>query len=255
MIWAIRQKLYLCGRKNMELLEKGYKSLDSVKVKNFDFGDFEIKVQFNPGRIISSSAKVDEKSIKERKCFLCYNNLPAEQRGILEGNNYLVLCNPFPIFREHFTLPNLEHLPQLIDDSFPKLLSFSKELSKYYIVFYNGPKCGASAPDHLHFQAGEKFFMPIDKEYDSIKKKFGTELYNNEDLKVFAVDNYLRRFISLESGNKQVLINAFEVFYNIYEKISSEGEEPMMNIISFYSDNSWRVINISPAKTQTVLLL
>lgn len=240
---ADKTKAMLMQQKQVwPLCSNGYKSLDSVEVRKFEYDGFNIKVQFNPGRIISSAAKVDEKSIKERKCFLCFNHLPEEQKGVLYKNNYLILCNPFPIFNEHFTLPNIEHLPQLIDDSFFILLDFSKDLGKYYTVFYNGPKCGASAPDHLHFQAGNKFFMPIDSEYESVITSLGTPLIEGKHLKVFAVEGYLRRFISIESANKEKIIKAFDVFYSILEKISSRGEEPMMNILSFYENNKWRVL-------------
>jgi len=240
---ADKTKALLMQQKQVwPLCSNGYKSLDSVEVRKFEYDGFNIKVQFNPGRIISSAAKVDEKSIKERKCFLCFNHLPEEQKGVLYKNNYLILCNPFPIFNEHFTLPNVEHLPQLIDDSFFTLLDFSKDLGKYYTVFYNGPKCGASAPDHLHFQAGNKFFMPIDSEYESVITSFGTPLIEGKHLQVFSVEGYLRRFISIESANKEKIIKAFDVFYSILEKISSRGEEPMMNILSFYENNKWRVL-------------
>jgi hypothetical protein len=240
---ADKTKALLMQQKTIwPLCSNGYKSLDSVEVRNFEFDGFNIKVQFNPGRIISSAAKVDDKSIKERKCFLCFNHLPEEQKGILYKNNYLILCNPFPIFNEHFTLPNVEHLPQLIDDSFSVFLDFSRDLGKYYTVFYNGPKCGASAPDHLHFQAGNKFFMPIDSEYENIISTLGIPLIEGKNLRVSAVEGYLRKFISLESENKYKIIKAFDVLYGILEKISSKGEEPMMNILSFYENNKWRVI-------------
>ena len=121
-----------------------------------------MKVQFNPGRYISTSAKVDEKSINDRKCFLCPANLPEEQKGILYEEEYLILGNPFPIFPEHFTIPNINHVPQQIKNNFPLMLKLTKDLSKHYVVLYNGPKCGASAPDHFHFQAGTKNFMPIE---------------------------------------------------------------------------------------------
>ncbi len=240
---ADKTKALLLQQKTVwSLCSNGYKSLDSVEVRNFEFDGFNIKVQFNPGRIISSAAKVDDKSIKERKCFLCFNHLPEEQKGILYKNNYLILCNPFPIFNEHFTLPNVEHLPQLIDDSFSAFLDFSRDLGKYYTVFYNGPKCGASAPDHLHFQAGNKFFMPIDSEYENVIHTLGTPLIEGKNLQVFSVEGYLRKFISLESGNKYKIIRAFDILYSILEKISSKGEEPMMNILSFYENNKWRII-------------
>ncbi|MEO8399869.1 MAG: DUF4922 domain-containing protein, partial [Ignavibacteriaceae bacterium] len=171
------KKLLELQIKSWSLAEKGYKSLESIQTKTFHFEGFDIKVQFNPGRIISSSAKVDEKSIKERECFLCIENLPIEQKGLLFNDEYLILVNPFPIFPEHFTLPNLKHIPQRIHsfsrkNPFSALLDFSKNLSKFYTVFYNGPNCGASAPDHLHFQAGLKNFIPIEADFHQLKKGY-----------------------------------------------------------------------------------
>ncbi|HEX2867026.1 MAG TPA: DUF4922 domain-containing protein [Ignavibacteriales bacterium] len=230
-------------KQTWELLSKGYNSLDGVEVKTFDFGHFKIKVQFNPGRITSSAAKVDEKSIKERKCFLCPANLPEPQKGIPYKNDYIVLCNPFPIFNEHFTLPKVSHVPQEIRSSFPDLLDFTKDLSRYYTVFYNGPKCGASAPDHLHFQAGDKSFMPIDGEYNEVKEKLGRKIVDCNDLQVFAVDGYLAKFISFESSNREALIEGFNRFYEAFQEVSgSQPEEPMMNILSFYEDGRWNVL-------------
>lgn len=225
-----------------ELCRNGYKSLDSVKVKSFDFDGFTVKVQFNPGRIVSSGAKVDPKSIKERKCFLCPANLPAGQKGLFWKNEYLILCNPFPIFPEHFTIPNLEHIPQSIENKFETMLDLTKDIGPRYAVFYNGPKCGASAPDHFHFQAGIKNFMPVDKEYDRIKTKLGSRIYAKGKLEVYAVDKYLRCIIGMESSEKRALNDMFSGFYSEYAKISAPEEEPMMNIITYYEDNAWKVI-------------
>jgi len=90
-----------------ELLRTGYETLQSVRTKVYEFEGFQIKVQFNAGRLISTAAKVDPTSIKERKCFLCPANLPPAQRGIPCDGELLVLCNPFPIFPEHFTISSL----------------------------------------------------------------------------------------------------------------------------------------------------
>lgn len=236
-------------KQTWELLSRGYKSLDGVEVKTFDFEHFKIKVQFNPGRITSSAAKVDEKSIKERKCFLCPDNLPEDQKGIPYKNDYIVLCNPFPIFNEHFTLPKVNHVPQEIKSSFPDLLDFTKDLSKYYTVFYNGPKCGASAPDHLHFQAGDKSFMPIDGEYTEVKEKLGRKIVDSKDLQVFAVDGYLAKFLSFESSSREAMIEGFNCFYEAFREVSGNtSEEPMMNILSFYEDGRWHVLVFPRAK-------
>ncbi len=230
-------------KKTWPQLTSGYESLNSIQVKTFQFDNFTIKVQFNPGRIVSSSAKVDAKSIKERKCFLCYDNLPAEQKGILYKNQYLILCNPFPIFPEHFTLPHIDHIPQSIKINFETLLDFSKDLSGRYTVFYNGPKCGASAPDHLHFQAGNKSFMPIDDDFHQLQNECGEVILENEELSVFGVDDGLRRFISIESSNKKEVIEAFNSLYDLYDALENKEEEPMMNILGFYEEEfGWRIL-------------
>ncbi|MHB1686280.1 MAG: DUF4922 domain-containing protein [Ignavibacteriaceae bacterium] len=236
--------------KSWQQLAEGYKSLEKVQTKEFQFDGFTLRVQFNPGRIVSTSAKVDEATIKERKCFLCEQNLPPEQKGILyrsrrDGfpDNFLILCNPFPIFPEHFTIPGLNHTPQTIKDSFEILLSLSKDLSSHYTVFYNGPKCGASAPDHLHFQAGNKFFMPVDKDYNYLKEKFGEKIFTKENINIYGVDDGLRRFISFESKDENAIKKFFNIFYSLYESVSGSSEEPKMNVLSFYDNEiGWRVI-------------
>ena len=156
---------------NWEQLAERYNSLKTVQAKYFEFDGFGINVQFNPNRIISSSAVVDEEALSKRDCFLCINNLPKAQKSILFDDDYLILANPYPIFPEHFTIANINHFPQRIADGFYAQLSLSKSMSKYFSVFYNGPKCGASAPDHFHFQAGSKNFMPIDNDYPVLNKK------------------------------------------------------------------------------------
>lgn len=222
-----------------ELAKNNYKGLESVKVKEFSFGGFSIKVQFNPSRIISTSAKVDAKSIQERKCFLCKENLPKEQTGIDYKNEYIILVNPFPIFPEHFTIPKVDHNPQRIKENFEDILDLSKDLQDRYAVFYNGPKCGASAPDHMHFQAGIKNFMPVDYEFESIQK---ITLSNSDNLKISYTENYLRNFISLESPDKYQITNAFNKVYDSIEQVEAKDDEPMMNVVASYQNDEWRII-------------
>lgn len=232
-----------------KLCRDNYEQLKNVKVKKFQFEGYSIKAQFNPGRIISTSAKVDPKSIQERKCFLCEQNLPAEQKGILYNGSYIILVNPYPIFPIHFTLTHTIHQPQRISDTFHDLLEFSKDLSKYFTVIYNGPRCGASAPDHLHFQAGNKFFIPIDDEADLISNEYGSHVIDNDNLLIQTVDDGLRKFILFESSERDLLIDSFTKFYNAYADLMKENQEPLMNIISFYDDEfGWRVIVFLRAK-------
>lgn len=227
---------------NWDQCKIGYATLDSVHVKSFQFEHCIIKVQFNPGRLISTSAKVDAKSITERKCFLCKDNLPIEQRALEYKDDFIILVNPFPIFPEHFTLPSLHHVNQNIEDSFSVLLDFSKDLSPDYTVFYNGPRCGASAPDHLHFQAGTKNFMTIDYEYGLIRERVGEKLLKSNSSKVYAINDGLRKMISFEGGSKSEIEKAFLIFYSAYKESSEQTEEPMMNIHGSYQDKQWRII-------------
>lgn len=231
-------------KQSWEQCSKGYQSLNSVIVRKFEFDGFDIKVQFNPGRLTSSSAKVDPKSIKERKCFLCIENLPDGQKGIHYNSHYLILCNPFPIFPEHFTIPSITHKPQAISGSFSDFLTLSKDISEKYIVFYNGPKCGASAPDHLHFQAGNTNFMPLVYEYASLKEKYGKPVLGGKDFEVIYLNDSLRKLIIIESSSLEKAEKTFSTLYEELEKISPPGQEPLMNIISFYEKDRWTVIVI-----------
>lgn len=245
---ALRQ-LFDIQKEEWSMLASGFKSLGTAKSKSFQFNGFKLKAQFNAGRIISTSAKVDPKSISERKCFLCVENLPIEQKGVLYNDKYIMLCNPFPIFPTHFTLTYKEHQPQRILDTFTDMLDLSKDISKYYTVIYNGPRCGASAPDHLHFQAGNKFFMPIDDEFQQIKNEYGQEIFEDENLSVFAIDDGLRKFISIESIDKELIEKTFNKFYLTYSGLMNEKLEPMINLVSFYEEESgWRIIIFLRAK-------
>jgi hypothetical protein len=224
------------------MLRNGASSLDSVQVRQIDFGSFSMKVQFNPGRIVSSAAKVDQKSIAERKCFLCEANLPAEQKGI-ETGDYVILCNPFPIFPEHFTIPHKQHIPQQIPRAFQAMLGLTRELGSRYSLFYNGPKCGASAPDHLHFQAGDFGFMTIDHTWQHLVKHHGAWIHQSGDGRIAKVDDGLRRFIVTESPDMSW---TEQQFARIFEAFSTHNptpeEEPMLNILTAYTENRWRVI-------------
>ncbi len=134
-----------------------YSALECVKVKQL--GSF--RVQFNPSRIVSTGAKVDAATIGKRPCFLCKKNRPECQQAIeWGGGRYEILVNPFPIFPHHFTIAATEHVSQRIDGRIGDMLRLAVDMPGY-TVFYNGAHCGASAPDHMHFQAVETSFLPI----------------------------------------------------------------------------------------------
>lgn len=218
--------------KNWKALEVSYNSLKNVRIKSFQFEGYVVKIQHNSGRVKSSTAKVDDKSIKERKCFLCIDNLYDEQKA-LKHEDFLILVNPFPILPEHYTIPHINHIPQSIKEWFGKMLLLSKDMQRDVII-YNGPKCGASAPDHLHFQAGTKFFMPLDDEFHSVKNEYGEVIAENDSLAVSAIDDGLRRFIAIETPENALAEKVFDNLYDIYTRVSKDEPEPMMNILSLY---------------------
>ena len=224
--------------KEWPLLRDNVAALASVQTREIPVDDFVLKVQFNPARLTSTAAKTDAKTIRERKCFLCAENRPPEQREVAFGENYLVLCNPFPIFPEHFTITHRAHRPQRIRDTFGDLLDLAAAMAPRYTVFYNGPKCGASAPDHLHFQAGDRGFMTIEGEYDRLK---GGPIARTSELAAFAPKSS-RPFIGFESSDRVAMRAAFDALYRNLNNVAPDPDEPMMNVLAWHEASTWRVI-------------
>lgn len=221
------------------LLGANWEKLDSVLVKTFSFEGFEIRVQFNPKRITSSAAKVDKGSIEKRPCFLCAENRPPEEDCVAFGEDYEILCNPFPIFRKHYTIARKSHLPQVIDPEFFRMLDMSRELPEL-VVFYNAPACGASAPDHMHFQAGNRGLMPIEEDLGNLADLYGKTLLTWNGFSLTAINDGLRRFLLLESREKKPLEDAF-VRISAFMRTLVSGDEPMLNILACY-DKGWQVL-------------
>ncbi|MEN8229273.1 MAG: DUF4922 domain-containing protein [Bacteroidota bacterium] len=216
-----------------------WEKLGAARLRKFDFDGFTIQVQFNPKRIVSSAAKVDKLSIEKRKCFLCTENRPPEEKSVWFGEDYEILCNPFPIFREHFTIAKSDHTPQEIEHEFFRFLDLSQELPDL-VMFYNAPSCGASAPDHMHFQAGNRGFMPLEDELGTIKQKYGNTMLHVPGLTVTAIEDGLRRFVLLESNDRASLNQLFQLILEFVRKLQ-QGEEPMINMLSYYRDG-WQIM-------------
>ena len=237
------ENLFYYQMKNWEMMKNNYESLKSVQTKSYLFDGFKIKVQFNPGRIKSTSAELNETAIKNRKCFLCLENLPEEQKGILLPGNFILLCNPFPIFDQHFTISSLTHQLQTIFENFENFIEISKLLSSKYTLIYNGPQCGASAPDHLHFQAGTKLEMPIEDDIQQLKNDFGKIIKEDETISVSFIDDRLRKIIFIESKDEAEIVKAFVKIYDSYNGLVNSKSEPMMNILCNYDETSgWSII-------------
>lgn len=218
-----------------------FEALATVKVKDLDVDGMHIKVQFNPARIVSSSAKVDAKSLKERKCFLCGANRPEVQRGIEWGpdEKYIVLINPFPIFPRHLTIPDQKHVDQLVADRIEDMMDLAAELDEY-TVFYNGPRCGASAPDHMHFQAGNSDFLTIAESLEGAELKTVAE---DGEATLAVVDTLPLKVFVIDAADHAA---GARLFRRLYDAIPvPEGEkEPMMNLLCFHTPAGERLVVI-----------
>jgi len=221
-----------------ELARRNYAGLKNVKTRKLAFDGFDILVQFNPERIRSTAAKVDTKSIEARPCFLCPKNLPKEQQGIQVLEKYLILVNPFPIFPEHLTIPHLDHIDQRIENKFGDMLELAKILNDF-TVFYNGPKCGASAPDHFHFQAGIKRFMPIERDFKKGLFFHYPKIVNG--VEVIKWTDYLRSIMTFSGRDKDHLNAVFAKLFDELKKLQPDEAEPMINILTSYENNRWNV--------------
>ena len=210
-----------------------FEALRDVRSKRLDVDGWQLGVQFNPARAVSSGAKVDAASIKARPCFLCEANRPEVQEGFRYkpyDNEYEVLVNPFPIFPHHLTIPSVKHEPQRIKGRVRDMLQIAEELQSH-TVFYNGPRCGASAPDHMHFQAGDLSLFNID-EY--ILGMDGQPIAHSENAELLLYDKGPLRFFTIICDPRH-LDEAEALFDRLYAAMPvPEGEEePMMNVLAY----------------------
>ncbi|MBA4406738.1 DUF4922 domain-containing protein [bacterium] len=241
--WAERCNKILEEQKGTwALLESNYQNLAKVQTREFSFDDFQVKIQFNPDRITFSPSDETTETIKTRKCNLCIDNLPAEQSGLNYNKHFVILTNPQPTFPEHFTISKKNHLAQTIIGNFAEFLEISRALGKFYTTFYDGPKCGSSVPDHMHFHAGTKQILPVEYEFEKLVGKLSRTVISNGKIEVRFFEEHLRYFISFESRDKGELLFAFKTFCNAFKKISLPHNEPFMNLISSYQEGIWRLL-------------
>ena len=221
--------------------KKRVAELDNVMVKPLDEN---ISVQFNPARIVSTGAKIDKKAIADRPCFLCDENRPADQISFETGTDFNALVNPFPILKNHFTFSFCEHKPQQILDHYAQFTQLLWSISPDYFIFYNGPLCGASAPDHAHFQGGLRGSVPIEKNWyrhihnaKFIKGTFSSCLYQITD---FACPAFA---IEASKGT------SFYLFEELYSALPlPEGQtEPAVNVMAWRNE-SHEIIIVFPRK-------
>ena len=191
----------------------------------------QLKLQWNPARIVSTGAKIDKKTLGERPCFLCDKNRPKEQMSKQIDEKFHLLVNPFPILPVHFTIPARKHQPQLIYKNYGEMHRFIS-LHSDLMVFYNGPKCGASAPDHLHFQAGTNGILPLQTNWQRLSRNLTDVISLNDEEKIAVVRDFLVPAFVIISKSAE---SDEALFRRLYKAMPQRGDEtePMMNIISW----------------------
>ena len=232
-------------------VSNNYAALHRVQLRDFNLNEHShIVLQFNPERRRSSGARIDAASIAARKCFLCSENQPVEQEAIEWGGRYKIQVNPYPIFPRHLTISALNHMPQAMEGRIDHMLSLAAQLPDF-VLFYNGPRCGASAPDHMHFQAGNKGFMPLCDELrnpalhfdqlDQLDLPDGTCRYTSE---------LGRRLFLITSASAEVAAHCYRLLLDAMGQAMEPGshDEPMHNILCWHDARLHRMVVFPRAK-------
>ena len=213
-----------------------YQDLRSVKTRELAVGASSIQVQWNPARIVSTGAKMDQKTLAERPCFLCEANRPKEQvkKRVLDGQ-WELLVNPFPILSQHFTIPSVKHQPQRILEMYGSIHKLLEEYPEL-MVFYNGPQCGASAPDHAHLQAGTSGLLPLQLSWQRLSRNLTMIISLNDDEYISQIDDYPCTALLIRSRSQY---GDEQLFRRLYEALPQTDPEPMMNIVAWRHDDEF----------------
>jgi len=217
-------------------LHDACENLKKSYIKEMHLSQLDVVLQHNPNRIKSSTSPVDKISIAQRPCFLCPGNLYPLQKGLLYQDAWFILNNPFPIFFDHLVVSRIRHTPQQIEAALPVMIRFVRDLGFTFCAFYNGPACGASAPDHLHFQACPEGTIPITQQiarlhqqkelgavFDCIEKRKGVSSFaGTADNRTF--------FISVADDGEMLHMRLRRVLEALKQRIPGD-DEPMVNLI------------------------
>jgi ATP adenylyltransferase/5',5'''-P-1,P-4-tetraphosphate phosphorylase II len=221
------------------MLRDGVAGLARVEYRGLRVRGSDVLAQFNPQRIVSTGAKVDAAAIKQRPCFLCAENLPPEERGIAFGADFVALYNPFPVLPRHLVITSRRHIPQAIEGNFGTLLDLALDLGGEFFVAYNGAACGASAPDHLHFQACERKSLPIIREVETWERR---SLSNDSGVETFTLKDYRLNALITRGNNRAALIEWFDRALRRLAEITGAESEPMINLVVTRDGGRWTVI-------------
>ncbi len=221
----------LQGQREMwELFRAGEQALAKIKTKVFHEGGSRVIVQANPGRRKSTLAKVDAESISGRRCFLCPESISPEERGIAFGD-LVILPNPYPVLPRHLTIPGREHVPQSLSGRVPAMLELARAMGAGMVVFYNGPLCGASAPDHFHFQACSSLGFPLLEELPQEGRQ--------------SIRSFGRSLLFCASDGPGEIVDFVETVLRL---LPHRDPEPPFNVLAIYGNGLFRTVICPRAK-------
>lgn len=214
-----------------DMARHNFRDLQGVQTRDLSVGEWQLTLQFNPARIVSTGAATDKAAISKRPCFLCRDNRPKEQLVKRFDDDFEILVNPYPILPVHFTIPALCHKPQGIKEHFAEMYHIL-DLYPDIMVFYNGPKCGASAPDHMHFQAGSCGVTPLQKSWPRLARNLTPVCSLDGEADISVVDEWFCPALLVRSNSAEA---AETLFGRIYDAMPlNDGDtEPMMNIVAW----------------------
>ena len=211
-----------------------YRDLQQVETRELVTDTITLQAQWNPARIGSTGAKIDPKSIAERPCFLCAKNRPQQQMRRVVDGKYELLVNPFPILPVHFTVPTLKHQPQRILPMYGEMLKVAEQ-NRDVTLLYNGPHCGASAPDHAHLQSVGTGYLPLQQAWQRLSRNL-VEVVKDDDNGIFLVADYPAAAFVIRSHNQSVGERLFRRLYDALPP-ADDDTEPMMNVIVWRVDD------------------
>jgi hypothetical protein len=213
-------------RQSWPRLARGVEGLANAKTRRMRIDWFDVFVRHIPHRVASTTAPVDRESVAKRPCFLCAGNLDPEERGVPFNEDYTIYCNPFPIIDHHLTIVYGKHESQHIAGQVGTMLDLAAALPGYFVI-YNGPECGASAPDHMHFQAGLRELFPIEKETAAVNG--------------VCVGNYARNLFVFRGTDRSALTDKIDRTIELLAGVTHKRPEPLINIALFHQSREWTV--------------
>lgn len=232
-------ELYDAQKRSWPSLARAAADLEDARIRDLSQGGCTLKVQHNPARMKSGTARVDADAIAVRPCFLCPGALYPEQKGVLYRNAFLILCNPTPIFPGHLTIAGLAHRPQAIDAQIEPFLTLARDLGEGMTLFYNGPACGASAPDHLHFQAVPAGTVPIEADWPALSARSPDGRVDGVDL--WSSTSWGRTLLIARGRELRPLATAMRRLIAMGGVAPDRTAEPMINILVCFRSGEWRL--------------